>query len=99
MRAADVEEVKRRNTRLVVEALKAQSEAVRIVCAIREWVDYEQHLIDTCTEPDCRGCGTRQAMLDALARRLPSPTQSGPGGGDHMRDRELNVNGGEDSGN
>lgn len=90
LRAAEAEDVKRHNTRLVVEALKKDSEAVRVVCDIRQWVGYEQHLIDTCTTPECADCATRRSMLASLSRLLPAvPERRAESGEEVTRDGDA----------
>lgn len=84
--AADADDVKRHNTRVVVEALKKNAEAVRIVCDIREWLAYQRHLIDSGTDPGSAECVAATALLNSLATLLPrsperraEPTGGGEG--------------------
>jgi hypothetical protein len=72
-------------------AAKAINDAAHSINKVRAWCDQQKHEIETCPlghDPDlCPPCTVRAgfvAEIRALLPDLPAPTQSGPGGGDHM---------------
>lgn len=87
--------------RVVAHAMREAHAAERCIQDIRQWLAYEQHLMDTCESSDCLECEARSSVLARLSALLPALPESSnvglipAGGGDGMDGTRV-TRGGED---